>query len=94
MSSNKQRAEILVTGLVQGVGFRYFVIRNAQQLGVKGYVKNMYDGTVLIIAEAEKALIEELFKKVKIGPRAASVKNAKIEWAEYKDEFKTFEIEY
>jgi len=94
MSSNKQRAEIYITGLVQGVGFRYFVIKNAQQLGLKGYVKNLYDGSVLTVVEGEKSMIDELFKKVKIGPRSASVRNAKIEWGEFKSEFSTFEVEY
>ena len=94
MSDNNKRAEIVVNGLVQGVGFRYFVIRNAQQLGLKGYVKNLYDGSVFTVVEGEKGLIEELFKKIKIGPRSAHVSNFKIEWGEYKNEFSTFEVEY
>ncbi len=94
MSSNQQRAEIIVTGLVQGVGFRYFVIRNAQQLGLKGYVKNMYDGSVFTVVEGERGLIEELFKKLKVGPRSAHVSNARIEWGEFKNEFSAFEVEY
>ena len=92
--SNKQRAEILVSGLVQGVGFRYFVIKNAQQLGLKGYVRNLYDGSVLAVVEGEKGLIDELFKKIRVGPRAAYVKNARIEWGKFKNEFSTFEVEY
>ncbi len=91
---NKQRAEIVVSGLVQGVGFRYFVTRNAQQLGLKGYVKNLYDGSVLTVVEGEKELIEELFKKLKIGPRSAQVNNSKIEWGEFKNEFSAFGVEY
>jgi acylphosphatase len=94
MSDNKQCAEIILTGLVQGVGFRYFVYRNAQQLGLNGYVKNLIDGSVLTVAEGEKGLIEELIKKLKVGPRAASVRNTRIEWREFKNEFSTFEIEY
>ena len=88
------RAEIRVNGLVQGVGFRYFVIRNAQQLGLKGYVKNLYDGSVLTVVEGERGLIDELFKKIKIGPRSAQVNNSKIEWGEFKNEFSNFEVEY
>ena len=91
---NKERAEIVVSGLVQGVGFRYFVTRNAQQLGLKGYVKNLYDGSVLTVVEGEKGVIEELFKKLKIGPRSAQVNNSKIEWGEFKNEFSTFGVEY
>jgi acylphosphatase len=91
---NKQRAEIVVNGLVQGVGFRYFVTRNAQQLGLKGYVKNLYDGSVLTVVEGETGLIEELFKKLKAGPRSAQVNSSKIEWGEFKNEFSTFGVEY
>ena len=94
MSSDQARAEIILTGLVQGVGFRFFIHRNAQQLGLKGYVKNMYDGSVLTLVEGEKGIINELFKKLKIGPRSASVSNARIEWGDFKNEFSTFEIEY
>jgi acylphosphatase len=94
MSDYKKRAEIIVNGLVQGVGFRYFVARNAQQLGLKGYVRNLYDGSVLTVVEGEKALIEELFKKIKIGPRSAHVNSSKIEWSEFQNEFSTFGVEY
>lgn len=87
-----KRAEIIVNGLVQGVGFRYFVLRKARQLDVKGYVKNLYSGEVLIVVEAEVAQIETLFKEVKVGPSHASVKWANISWQDYKNEFNSFEI--
>ena len=86
------RAEIIVNGLVQGVGYRYFVYREAQSLGVKGFVKNLYTGEVLTVAEGEKALIEELIKKIKVGPMHASVKNCFVDWKEPKNEFDHFEI--
>jgi len=86
------RAEIIVNGLVQGVGFRYFVYREAQRLGVKGFVKNLYTGEVLTVAEGEKALIEELIKKIKVGPMHASVKNCFVDWQEPKHEFDEFNI--
>ena len=86
------RAEIVVNGLVQGVGFRYFVYREAKDLGLKGFVKNLYTGEVLTIVEGEKALIEELIKKIKIGPMHAAVKNCGVDWQEIKNEFDTFEI--
>ena len=88
----QSRAEIIVNGLVQGVGFRYFVYREANDLGVKGFVKNLYTGEVLTVAEGEKASVEELIKKIKIGPMHATVKNCSIEWKETTDEFDTFEI--
>jgi len=86
------RAEIIVNGLVQGVGFRYFVYREAKDLDLKGFAKNLYTGEVLTVAEGERALIEELIKKLKVGPMHASVKNYRVDWQETKNEFDTFEI--
>ena len=94
MNSDEKRAEILVNGLVQGVGFRYFVMREAQNLGLKGFVKNLYTGEVLTVVEGDKVLIEDLFKKIKVGPSHASVRNANINWNGTKNEFTHFEIRH
>ena len=94
MPENSQRAEIIAEGLVQGVGFRYYVYRNAVSLGLKGYTKNLYSGEVLTVAEGEKFLIEELFKLIKIGPQFSQVKKCTIAWTSYNSEFSTFEIRH
>jgi len=94
MTSQFVRAEIVVTGLVQGVGFRYFVYSKADSLGLKGYVKNLFSGEVYIVVEGEKFLIEDLYEKVKVGPLSAHVKNASINWAEPTNEFTRFEIRH
>jgi len=88
----KMRADIIASGLVQGVGFRYFVFRNAVSLNLYGFVKNLYSGEVLTVVEGEKHLIEELFKKIKIGPSHAAVSRCMIEWNNNKNEFTDFEI--
>ena len=88
------RAEIIVNGLVQGVGFRYFVARLAENLELKGYVKNLYSGEVLTVVEGERYRIEDLFNQLKVGPRYADVRNAAIKWEEYKNEFSRFEIRH
>ena len=88
------RAEILVNGLVQGVGFRYFVMREAKKLELNGYVKNLYTGEVLTVVEGEKAIIEEMVKKLKVGPIHASVKSCKVDWQESKNEFTDFEVRF
>lgn len=88
------RAEIVVNGLVQGVGFRYFVMREAQKLGLKGYVKNLYTGEVLTVVEGEKAVVEEMVKKLRVGPMHASVKTCKVDWQEPKNEFTEFEVKF
>lgn len=89
-----KRAEILVNGFVQGIGFRYFVLRNAEKLGLKGYTKNLFSGEVYTVVEGEVAFIEELFKLLKVGPSHADVKNASIKWSESKNEFTDFEVRY
>jgi acylphosphatase len=88
----KVRAEILVNGLVQGVGYRYFAYRTAQQLGVNGYVKNLYTGEVLTVVEGERAIVEELINKLRVGPSHAYVKNCAVDWQKPKDEFDSFEV--
>ncbi|MBS3136785.1 acylphosphatase [Candidatus Woesearchaeota archaeon] len=65
-------AEILVKGHVHGVGFRYFVRRYAAILGIKGYVKNVVDG-VLIMAEGKKDSISSLIGICRKGPQSAMV---------------------
>jgi acylphosphatase len=87
-------AEIVVNGLVQGVGYRYFVMREAQKLGLNGYVKNLYTGKVLTVVEGEKAIVEELIMKLKVGPIHASVKSFKVDWREPKNQFTEFEVRF
>ncbi len=57
MTENRSRANITVHGLVQGVGFRYFVVRKAKELKLNGYVKNQMDGTVLTVVEGDQSQI-------------------------------------
>ena len=86
------RAEILVNGLVQGVGYRYFVLREAKRLDLNGYSENLFSGEVLTVVEGEKAMIDDLINKLKVGPIHAAVKNCKVIWDEPKNEFGFFEI--
>jgi len=85
-------AKILVCGMVQGVGFRYFVYNKATRLGLKGFVKNLYHGDVEIEAFGERSLVEELIKEVKLGPRASHVTDVKVEWKDSDHDFNHFEI--
>lgn len=76
------RAHMIVQGMVQGVGFRWFVTRYAEALGLRGYVKNLANGNVEIIADGDRSLIEELVAKVKVGPRSAHISDLHLEWKE------------
>lgn len=85
--------EILVKGYVQGVGFRYFVQRLAKKIGVKGYVKNLYSGDVLIIAQGENFQLEDFLKRVKTEHPYAEVNEMLIKEIQ-SSEFGDFTIEY
>jgi acylphosphatase len=85
-------AFIRVQGLVQAVGFRYFVHRVAARLQLRGYVKNAYDGSVEIEVEGDRSLIEELIKDVSVGPRAAHVTDVSVTWKEPQNRFYHFDI--
>ncbi len=92
--SDLKRAKIIVNGLVQGVGYRYFVIRHADNLNLKGYTQNLFTGEVLTEVEGEFGMINELIKQLKIGPAKSHVTNCVVDWTEYKNEFKRFEVRY
>ena len=92
--SELKRAKIIVNGLVQGVGYRYFVIRHADNLNLKGYIQNLFTGEVLTEVEGDESLIQELIKQLKIGPMKSHIVNCSVDWSEYKNEFKRFEVRY
>ena len=84
---------IVVEGKVQGVYFRANTKRVAEELGVKGFVKNQPDGTVYIEAEADQHTLNKFLEWVKVGPPAAKVTNVSIQEAELKN-FEKFVIKY
>lgn len=85
-------AEFVISGIVQGVGFRYFVYRNATALDLTGYVKNLTNGDVLTVVEGRKDLVEELYNRLKIGPIRAYVKSVSQRIYGYQGLYDSFEI--
>lgn len=63
----------LISGRVQGVGYRWFTLRQAQTLGVRGWVSNLPDGRVEVVAEGPSAALESLDAALRMGPRMARV---------------------
>ncbi len=82
-----------ISGIVQGVGYRFFVEKVAHKLGIKGYVKNLWDGRVEVFAQAEEDILKELEAKLKIGPPASEVENIEIIEEQLQD-FKDFRITF
>ncbi len=88
------RCRIIVKGRVQGVGFRFFVSRTANGMGLKGFVRNLPNGCVEAIAEGSKELLERFVKLLADGPITSSVEDLEIKWEEEKGEFQGFGINY
>lgn len=86
---------IVVIGMVQGVGFRYFTFKKARELGVKGFVKNLPDGTVEIEVTGDSDKLDRLIEAVQVGPRSAVVNDTVISWDTVgKNVYDQFRIEY
>ena len=73
-----QRLEAVVHGHVQGVGFRYFVVRRANELGLAGWTSNERDGTVRVLAEGSSAALDALTRHLHAGPPGAQVERVEI----------------
>ncbi len=87
-------AKVWVSGVVQGVGFRYFVYRLANQYGLAGIVKNLPDGRVYIEVEGPKEIIQAFLQDVKIGHRWARVSGMEVKWEPYSGRYREFNITY
>ena len=85
-------AELTVTGMVQGVGFRYYGYRNAINYNLTGWIKNNPDGSVSSYVEGERGMVEEYIVTLKIGPPSASVSDIKIVWKEFSGNYDNFDI--
>ncbi|MCS6908380.1 MAG: acylphosphatase [Anaerolineales bacterium] len=92
--SAPKRLHAIVEGVVQGVGFRMFVVRLATELNLTGWVRNTWDGNVEVVAEGEEAQLNKLLAGLKVGPRAAHVTNVRTEWLQATGEFRDFRIRY
>ena len=88
---NKQ-AKIIIKGRVQGVGFRFYVFNEASLLNLTGYVRNLYNGDVEIVAEGDQSAINALHQSVRIGPRSANVTSTDFSWLEKSKGYKDFKI--
>ena len=86
------RLHALVEGDVQGVGFRYATQRHADGIGVKGWVRNLEDGRVEVLAEGERALLEDMLAWLQHGPSGAYVSSIEHEFSDEPAQFSSFSI--
>jgi len=88
----KQRAHVYIVGKVQGVFFRAWATQKAKKFDLCGWVRNVDDGKVEIVAEGERVKINSLIKALKKGPPLSKVKNIEIIWEKTKEEFEGFNV--
>jgi acylphosphatase len=88
------RVHIVVHGYVQGIFFRFNTKKFALDLGLKGYAKNLQDGTVEVVAEGPEEKLKELVEFCKRGPELAKVSKIDVKFEKLKNEFEGFEIRY
>jgi acylphosphatase len=93
MTAKIETRRYVVSGRVQGVGFRWFVEREARVLGLSGWVRNKHDGSVEVLAAGTREQLGALYDKLKQGPRAARVDDVEVEEALPLSEMTTFRIE-
>jgi len=87
-------AHIIVSGMVQGVGFRYFTMRIARKMQLTGWVRNLPGGEVEIEVEGPRGLIESLIKDLRIGNTWAQVTDIDVQWSSYSGKYTGFDITY
>ena len=85
---------ILVSGRVQGVGFRDFARRSAEKFGVHGYAKNLANGDVEVVADGDKLALDEFVMLLDQGPPAGRVDHVQIDEVECCGEYTGFEIHF
>ena len=83
---------IVISGRVQGVGYRFFVLDEAERLGLSGWVRNLPDGRVEAEVDGRDTAVEELVKRLRIGPRLSHVANVVVEPAESPSGYQDFRI--
>ncbi|MBT7811817.1 MAG: acylphosphatase [Deltaproteobacteria bacterium] len=72
--SVQKRISLLITGKVQGVGYRYSVKLKAESMAIRGYVRNQLDGSVFVTVQGENTAVENFVKWCYKGPSAAIVR--------------------
>ena len=90
----KKRLVAVVIGTVQGVGYRYWTIKRASALDLVGYVQNMPDGNVKVVAEGDEENLRQFADLLKRGPAGAFVREVVATWVPATAEYWDFRVKY
>jgi acylphosphatase len=86
------RLHAVVRGIVQGVGYRWFVIRAARSMELTGFARNLRDGGVEVVAEGTREELERFLGMLYEGPRASAVRDVEVGWTEATGEYYVFDV--
>ncbi len=89
-----QELHAFVHGWVQGVGFRYFVVKNALALGLRGYTRNQSDDSVEVLAQGPRPALERLLTLLRQGPPAAEVSEVRTQWGRPTEHLSGFHVRW
>lgn len=92
MSDEIKRLHAIVHGRVQGVGFRWFVMESVRELAVTGWVRNLYNGNVEVMAEGSQEDLDKLVKSLHKGPPSSNVTNVDDRWQPASGDFSGFKV--
>ena len=90
----KKRVHVFYSGRVQGVGFRMTAEETAHTLGVVGWVKNLRDRRVELVAEGEEGILREFLDTLQTGTMKNFIQQVEVSWSNASDTFNEFEIRY
>ena len=87
------RAHAVVRGFVQGVGYRYFVMRRARSARLQGWVRNNPDGSVECLLQGPRGKVEEMLGELRRGPAGAQVSQLEVDWEEPAADLDDFDVD-
>jgi acylphosphatase len=93
-TNETQELHASVRGQVQGVGYRYFVVEKAHMLGLRGYTRNDWDGSVEVVAQGPRPALERLLALLRQGPSAAYVTEVQTRWRQPTEHFSGFHVRW
>lgn len=94
MTNAEERLHAVVSGFVQGVGFRGTTVIWAEQLSLTGWVKNLRDGSVEVVAEGPRPALQEFLGYLQQGPLGSRVSGVRAQWLAASGEFSEFEVRW
>ena len=83
-----------IEGMVQGVGFRFSTVHQARRLGLSGYVRNLWDGAIEVVAEGPEQQLQRLERWLHHGPPGAVVRRVDSHYAPYQGLYRSFGVDY